>query len=237
MIPLELELENIHIAYGPSHIIFGISAVLKEGEVVCLLGRNGVGKTTTLRGIMGLNPPISGSIKFKGEEIAGKPPFLISRAGVGYVPEERRIFQDLNVSENLKIGQMKVRGTVGNWNLGKVYDLFPALKERSHHRGMELSGGEQQMLAIARSLMGNPELLLLDEPSQGLAPILQKKLGNLIKNLQQEGITIFLAEQSLRLALEVSSRVYILEKGTIKFEGTVDEINADESIKSKYLAV
>ena len=237
MIPLELELENIHIAYGPSHIIFGISAVLKEGEVVCLLGRNGVGKTTTLRGIMGLNPPISGSIKFKGEEIAGKPPFLISRAGVGYVPEERRIFQDLNVSENLKIGQMKVRGTVGGWSLEKVYDLFPSLKERSHHRGMELSGGEQQMLAIARSLMGNPQLLLLDEPSQGLAPILQKKLGNLIKNLQQEGITIFLAEQSLRLALEVSSRVYILEKGTIKFEGTVDEINADESIKSKYLAV
>lgn len=237
MIPLELELENVHISYGPSHIIFGISAVLKEGEVVCLLGRNGVGKTTTLRGIMGLTPPFSGSVKFKGKDITGEPPFAISRAGIGYVPEERRIFHDLNVSENLKIGQMKLRGRVGNWNLGKVYDLFPALKERSHHRGMELSGGEQQMLAIARALMGNPELLLLDEPSQGLAPILQRKLGNLIKSLRQEEITILLAEQSLRLALEVSSRVYILEKGIIKFDGTVDEINTDESIKNKYLAV
>jgi branched-chain amino acid transport system ATP-binding protein len=234
---LELELENVHISYGPSHIIFGISATLKEGEVVCLLGRNGVGKTTTFRGIMGLTPPISGNVRFKGKDITGKPPFVISRAGIGYVPEERRIFQDLNVSENLKIGQMKVRGTVGGWSLEKVYTLFPALKERSSHRGMELSGGEQQMLAIARSLMGNPALLLLDEPSQGLAPILQRKLGNLIRSLKQEGITILLAEQSLRLALEVSSRVYILEKGIIKFEGTVDEINADQSIKSKYLAV
>ena len=237
MIPLELELENVHISYGPSHIIFGISAVLKQGEVVCLLGRNGVGKTTTLRGIMGLTPPLSGSVRFRGKDVTGKPPFAISRAGIGYVPEDRRIFQDLNVSENLKIGQMSLRGGVATWNLDKVYALFPALKERSHHRGMELSGGEQQMLAIARALMGNPKLLLLDEPSQGLAPILQRKLGNLIKSLQQEGITIFLAEQSLRLALEVSSRVYILEKGIIRFEGTVDEINSDESIKSKYLAV
>ena len=235
MTPPELELEKVHISYGPSHIIFGISAILREGEVVCFLGRNGVGKTTTLLGVMGINPPFSGNIRFKGKDITRKPPFVISRAGIGYVPEERRIFQDLNVLENLKIGQMKLKGTTGGWSLEKVYTLFPALKERSRHRGMELSGGEQQMLAVARALMGNPELLLLDEPSQGLAPILQKKLGDLIRSLKQEGITILLAEQSLRLALEVSNRVYILEKGVIKFEGTIDEITAE--VRSKYLAV
>lgn len=237
MISSELELEKVHISYGLSHIIFGISLTIGREEIVCLLGRNGVGKTTTLRGIMGLTPPSLGVIKFKGEDITGRPPFVVARTGIGYVPEDRRIFRDLSVFENLKIGRMKGQEKTEGWNLEKVYDLFPGLRERSSHRGSQLSGGEQQMLAIARSLMGNPELLLLDEPSQGLAPILQRKLGNLIKSLKQEGITIFLAEQSLRLALEVSSRVYILEKGTIKFEGTVDEINADESIKSKYLAV
>jgi branched-chain amino acid transport system ATP-binding protein len=237
VISSELELEKVHISYGLSHIIFGISLTIGREEIVCLLGRNGVGKTTTLRGIMGLTPPSLGVIKFKGEDITGRPPFVVARTGIGYVPEDRRIFRDLSVFENLKIGRMKGQEKTEGWNLEKVYDLFPGLRERSSHRGSQLSGGEQQMLAIARSLMGNPELLLLDEPSQGLAPILQRKLGNLIKSLKQEGITIFLAEQSLRLALEVSSRVYILEKGTIKFEGTVDEINADESIKSKYLAV
>lgn len=233
----ELMLEEVHISYGLSHIIFGISLTVKAGETVCLLGRNGVGKTTTLQGIMGLSPPSSGVIKFKGENITGKPAFLVARAGIGFVPEDRRIFRDLSVLENLRIGAMKGQEKVDGWNLEKVYDLFPRLRERLAHRGSQISGGEQQMLAIARALMGNPELLLLDEPTQGLAPILQKKLASLIKSLKKEGITILLAEQSLRLALEVSDRLYVLEKGLIKFTGTVDEVNKDDGIIKRYLGV
>ncbi len=233
----DLQLEHVHISYGLSHIIFGISLTVNGGETVCLLGRNGVGKTTTLQSIMGLNPPSSGVIRFKGEEITGKPPFLISRAGLGFVPENRRIFRDLSVWENLKLGALKGRPSSTGWNLEKVYDLFPRLRERAEHRGSQLSGGEQQMLAIARALMGNPEFLLLDEPTQGLAPILQKALAELIKDLRKGGITILLAEQSLRLALEVSDRVYVIETGLIKFSGTVDEINEDKNILKKYLAV
>jgi branched-chain amino acid transport system ATP-binding protein len=232
-----LQLENVHISYGLSHIIFGISLTVNERETVCLLGRNGVGKTTTLQSVMGLNPPSSGVIKFKGEDITGRPPFLISRAGIGFVPENRRIFRDLTVLENLKIGALKRQQRARGWDFEKVYGLFPRLRERASHRGSQLSGGEQQMLAIARALVGNPEFLLLDEPTQGLAPILQKALAGLIRNLREEGITILLAEQSLRLALEVSDRVYIIEKGLIRFAGTVDEINEDKSILKKYLAV
>ena len=232
-----LELEDVHISYGPSHVVFGVSLNTDAGEVVCLLGRNGVGKTTTLRGIMGLVPPSAGFVRFKGKDVTGKPPFVIARAGIGYVPEDRGIFRDLSVLENLQIGGLTKRNGRGEWSLEKIYDLFPALRERSTHRGMELSGGEQQMLAIARALMGSPELLLLDEPSQGLAPIFQRKLGELIMGLKREGITILLAEQSLRLALEVSDRVYIIEKGLIKFEGTIAEINSNKDIIKRYLTV
>ena len=231
-----LELKGIHIAYGPSHIIFGISLDVDQGQVVCLLGRNGVGKTSTLSGIMGLVPPSSGTITFKGEDITGKQPFMISRAGIGYVPENKRIFRDLRVWENLKLGQMNPRESK-RWSFERTYALFPALKDRSNHQGTELSGGEQQMLAIARALMGDPDLLLLDEPSQGLAPILQKRLGSLIKSLKEEGITILLAEQSFSLASEVSEKVYVLEKGVIKFEGTIDDLKANEDMKKEYLAV
>ena len=233
----ELELENVDISYGLSHIIFGISLFVKAGEIACLLGRNGVGKTTTLQGIMGINQPSSGVIRYKDEVITGKPPFVVARAGIGYVPEDRRIFRDLSVLENLKIGALKGPSKPDGWNLEKVYNLFPRLKERLGHRGSQLSGGEQQMLAIARALMGNPDFLLLDEPTQGLAPILQQRLAGLIKSLKQEGITIFLAEQSLHLALEVSDRLYIMEKGLIKFEGTVAEVKEDKSVLKKYLAV
>lgn len=233
----DLELENVHISYGLSHIIFGISLNVKAGEIVCLLGRNGVGKTTTLLGIMGVNQPSSGVVRFKGQDITGKPPFVVARAGIGYVPEDRRIFRDLSVLENLKIGALKGSNKADGWNLDKVYKLFPRLQERANHRGSQLSGGEQQMLAIARALMGNPELLLLDEPTQGLAPILQQRLASLIKSLKQEGITIFLAEQSLHLALEVSDRLYIMEKGLIKFGGAVSEIDDDKTVIKKYLAV
>jgi branched-chain amino acid transport system ATP-binding protein len=233
----DLELENVHISYGLSHIIFGISLTVRSGEIVCLLGRNGVGKTTTLRGVMGLSPPSSGSVRFNGRDITGKSPFLVSRAGIGYVPEDRRIFRDLSVLENLKIGAIKASHRKDGWNLDKVFNLFPRLKERGAHRGSQLSGGEQQMLAIARALMGNPELLLLDEPTQGLAPILQKRLAELIRSLKQEGITILLAEQSLHLALQVSDRLYVIEKGLVRFGGTIDEVEQDKSIIKRYLAV
>ena len=232
-----LELENVHLSYGRSHIIFGISFGVMSGNVTSLLGRNGVGKTTTIRGIIGITPPFSGTIKFKGEDITGRPPFVISRIGIGYVPEDKRIFRSLRVWENLKLGRMKNQSDVGGWSMERIYTLFPILKERSSYWGTQLSGGEQQMLAIARALMGNPKLLLLDEPSQGLAPILQRRLAGTIKTLRQEGITVLLAEQSLRLASEVSDRVHILEKGALKFEGTIDELNANESIKREYLAV
>lgn len=231
-----LEIKDVHITYGPSHIIFGISLAVDQGRTVCLLGRNGVGKTTTLRGIMGLVPPLSGTVTFKGEDITGKQPFVISRAGIGYVPEDKGIFRDLSVRENLKLGQMKLRGQ-RKWGFERTYALFPALKERASHQGTELSGGEQQMLAIARALMGDPDLLLLDEPSQGLAPILQQKLGSLIKGLKQDGITILLAEQSFVLASAVSDGVYILEKGAIRFQGTIEELECDEDLKREYLAV
>jgi len=232
-----LELENVHISYGRSHIIFGISFDVMSGNVTSLLGRNGVGKTTTVRGIMGITPPFSGTIKFEGEEITRRPPYVISRIGIGYVPEDKRIFRSLKVWENLKLGRMKNQTDVAGWSIERIYALFPILKERSHSWGTQLSGGEQQMLAIARTLMGNPKLLLLDEPSQGLAPILQRRLAGTIRTLRQEGITVLLAEQSLRLASEVSDRVHILEKGVLRFEGTIDELNADERIKREYLAV
>ena len=232
-----LELENVHISYGRSHIIFGISFGVMSGNVTSLLGRNGVGKTTTVRGIMGITPPFSGTIKFEGEEITRRPPYVISRIGIGYVPEDKRIFRSLKVWENLKLGRMKNQTDVAGWSIERIYALFPILKERSHSWGTQLSGGEQQMLAIARTLMGNPKLLLLDEPSQGLAPILQRRLAGTIRTLRQEGITVLLAEQSLRLASEVSDRVHILEKGVLRFEGTIDELNADERIKREYLAV
>jgi branched-chain amino acid transport system ATP-binding protein len=232
-----LELKDVHISYGQSHIIFGISFDVMSGKVTSLLGRNGVGKTTTIRGIIGITPPSSGTIKFDGKDITGRPPFVISRVGIGYVPEDKRIFRNLRVWENLKLGRMKARTDGGDWSLERVYTLFPVLKRRSDYWGTQLSGGEQQMLAIARALMGNPRLLLLDEPSQGLAPILQKRLAETIKTLREEGITVLLAEQSLRLASEVSDRVHILEKGVLRFEGTIDELNADERTKREYLAV
>ena len=232
-----LELENVHISYGRSHIIFGISFGVMSGNVTSLLGRNGVGKTTTIRGIIGITPPFSGTIKFEGEDITRRPPYVISRIGIGYVPEDKRIFRSLKVWENLKLGRMKNQTEVAGWSIERIYALFPILKERSNYWGTQLSGGEQQMLAIARTLMGNPKLLLLDEPSQGLAPILQRRLAGTIRTLRQEGITVLLAEQSLRLASEVSDRVHILEKGVLRFEGTIDELNADERIKREYLAV
>ncbi len=232
-----LEVNNIYTAYGLSQILFGVSLKVQEGEVISLLGRNGVGKTTTLRSIMGLTPPQSGSIKWRGEEIAGKPTYEISRLGIGFVPEDRRILSALTVWENLDVAIQPGRKKENVWTLERVFDLFPALKPIQSRKGGYLSGGEQQMLTIARTLMSNPDLLLLDEPSEGLAPLVVQQLGEQIAKLRREGMTILLCEQNIRFSLDLSDRLYILEKGTVKYEGTVQDFMKDEKIGRTYLAV
>ncbi len=232
-----LEVNNIYTAYGLSQVLFGVSLKVQEGEVISLLGRNGVGKTTTLRSIMGLTPPKSGSIRWRAEEIAGKPTYQISRLGIGFVPEDRRIFSDLTVWENLDVAIRPSGKKENAWTLERVFDLFPALRPLQKRKGGYLSGGEQQMLTIARTLMSNPDLLLLDEPSEGLAPIVVHQLGEQIAKLRQEGMTILLCEQNTRFSLDLSDRLYILEKGTVKYEGTVQDFMKDEKIGRAYLAV
>jgi len=230
-----LEVENIHAYYGTSHILFGVSININQGEAVCLLGRNGAGKTTTLKTIIGLLPPRSGRIRFKGHEIVGKPPYQIARLGVGYVPDDRRIFPDLTVRQNLLLGRRERDGSI--WTLEKVYDLFPKLKELESHLGNELSGGEQQMLTIARTLMTNPELLLLDEPGEGLAPLVVKAMERQLAKIKKLGVTMLICEHNVGLALALSDRAYIMEKGTIRYEGSVEELRANEEVKRRYLMV
>ena len=232
-----LEVNNIYTAYGLSQILFGVSLKVQDREVISLLGRNGVGKTTTLRSIMGLTPPISGSIRWRGEEIVGKPTFQISRLGIGFVPEDRRIFSDLTVWENLDVAIRPGGKEENAWTLERVFDLFPALRPLQKRKGGYLSGGEQQMLTIARTLMSNPDLLLLDEPSEGLAPIVVHQLGEQIAKLREEGMTILLCEQNTRFSLDLSDRLYILEKGAVKYEGRVQDFMKDEKIGRAYLAV
>lgn len=228
-----LEVKDIHTYYGMSHILFGVSLTVAPGEVVCLLGRNGAGKTTTLRSIMGLTPPRQGSIKFKGEEIVGKKPYMLARQGMGYVPDDRRIFADLTVGENLEIAERKGE----EWNKARVFQLFPALKDIESRRGGYLSGGEQQMLTIARALMGNPEFLLLDEPTEGLAPLMVKALEEQIRKLREEGLTILLAEQNVRSALRLSDRGYIIDNGVIRYQGSIKELRENEEIRKRFLLV
>jgi len=232
-----LEVNNIYTPYGLSQILFGVSLQVGEGEVVSLLGRNGVGKTTTLRSIMGLTPPSSGSIKWKGEEIAGKPSYQIAKLGIGFVPEDRRIFSDLTVWENLDVAIQRSAKRRNVWTVGRVFELFPALEPIQNRRGGFLSGGEQQMLTIARTLMGNPDLLLLDEPSEGLAPIVVQQLGEQISKLKQEGMTILLCEQNAKFSLALSDRLYILEKGEVRYQGSVADFRKDEEAYRTYLAL
>jgi branched-chain amino acid transport system ATP-binding protein len=229
-----LEVNDIHTYYGSSHILFSLSLAMNEGETVCLLGRNGAGKTTTLRSIMGLTPPRSGSIRFKGTEIAGKSPFHISRLGVGFVPEDRRVFPSLTVREQLEVAYKK--GT-GDWTLQKIFGMFPQLERLQRHAGNQLSGGEQQMLTIGRTLMGNPELLLLDEPSEGLAPLVVEALAEQIKRLSEERITLLLSEMGLGLAVNLSHRAYVIDKGQNQWSGSCEELKANDDLKTKYLAL
>jgi len=231
-----LDIHEIHTYYGKSHVLQGISLSVGQDEVVCLLGRNGAGKSTTLKSIIGLVPPKQGSIKFKGQEIAGKEPFEIARLGIGYVPEDRRVFPDLTVKENLEVMPQRTVPQKEGWTVERLFGLFPILKRLQSSKGMELSGGEQQMLTIARTLMGNPEILLLDEPSEGLAPLIVRELEQLVRQIKNH-TTILLVEQNSRFAIELSNRGYIIEKGKISYEGDIKELRENKEIKEKYLAV
>jgi branched-chain amino acid transport system ATP-binding protein len=230
-----LEVNKINTYYGISHILFDVSLQVAQGEVVCVLGRNGVGKTTLLRSIMGLTVPKSGSLSFKGTPIRGKRPFEIAYLGIGFVPEDRIIFPKLSVRENLEMGIKK--GQKGPWTLERVYEIFPILKTRQTQMGGTLSGGEQQMLTIARTLMGNPELLLLDEPTEGLSPLIVKELEKQIRVLKEEGMTILLSEQNSTVTLNLSDRSYILEKGHVKWEGEVKVLQEKKEILKQYLGL
>lgn len=231
-----LEVKEISTFYGKSHILFDVSIYVDEGEVIGLLGRNGAGKSTTFRSIMGLTPPKSGSIEFKGEEIIGKPSYTIANKGIGYVPEEKRIFKGMTVLENLEVGFKKGKTNNNQWTTDKVYDLFPILKKFSNQMAGRMSGGEQQMLTIARTLMGNPELVLLDEPTTGLSPLIVKTLKENIIRLSKQ-ISIVLAEQNIKFALDLSHRAYIIDKGEIRHEDAIEKLRNDEKIMKKYLAI
>ena len=231
-----LELEDVHAGYGQGNVLFGVSFRVNQGEVVCILGRNGAGKSTTLKSIMGLVPLAPGRIAFLGRDLAGIPTYQRSRLGIGYVPEDRRIFPELSVRENLEAAR-KPSADGAQWTLERVFTLFPALRLMERRHGGSLSGGEQQMLTIARTLMGNPRLLLLDEPSEGLAPIVIANLREQITRLKADGLTILLCEQNLAFARALSDRAYIIDKGMLRFAGTFKELEENPEVKRAHLMV
>ena len=233
----DLKVDGIHTAYGLSQVLFGVSLDVKAGECIALIGRNGVGKTTTMRSIMGLTPPRQGQVVWKGHDIARLGPHRICQLGIGFVPEDRRIFPELSVWENLDIARRSGAGGKTTWREEQVFALFPDLAEIRDRRGGVLSGGQQQMLTIARTLMGNPELLLLDEPSEGLAPLIVELLQQRVAELKATGLSIVLAEQNLQFVMALADRVYILEKGEVRFTGTPADLRADEGIVHQYLTV
>jgi branched-chain amino acid transport system ATP-binding protein len=232
-----LEMRDVHTFYGTSHVLFGVSLDVAQGETVCLMGRNGAGKTTTFRSIVGLTPPRSGSILFHGKEIVGKKIHRIARLGVGYVPEDRQIFPNLTVRENLEIGRSSGIPRKDGWSVEKVYALFPVLEKYNRKPGGQLSGGEQQMLTIGRTLMGNPDLVLLDEPTEGLAPVIVIALKEMILRLKEMGTTILLSEQNVKFAVKVSDRVFIIDNGAIRYNNDIKGFVEDEGVQKRYLAV
>lgn len=233
-----LETSGINTYYGTSHILFDVTLHMKQGELVCILGRNGSGKTTTLRSIMGLTAPRTGSVKFHGEDLCGKPSYYIAQKGIGYVPDNRLIFPDLTVLENLEIGRKNSEHYKGDpWTIDRVYDIFPHLKKLEKHLGGHLSGGEQQMLSIGRTLMGNPELILLDEPVEGLAPLIVKDFAEKLIKLKELGVTILFSEQNIRFSLAIAERAYVINKGRIEYAATIEELCGNEEIKQKYLMI
>jgi branched-chain amino acid transport system ATP-binding protein len=230
-----LELENIHAYYGPSHVLHGVSMTVRPGEVACLLGRNGAGKTTTMLATMGYLPPLPGTVRFKGQDISGWAPHRVARLGFGFVPQERGIFPSLTVRENLTT---TARGGPGaRWTLDSAFRLFPRLQERQGNLGHQLSGGEQQMLSIARALMLNPSVLLLDEPSEGIAPLIVAEIMQVIRHVRDEGMAVLLIEQNLGAALEVGDRYHVMSKGQICFSGTRAQLEADAETMDRHLAV
>jgi branched-chain amino acid transport system ATP-binding protein len=236
-----LEVHELNTFYGASHVLQGISLNVAEGELVALLGRNGMGKSTTLKTIMGLVKSKSGSVIFEGKEITGFPPFKAAQAGIGYVPEERRIFPELSVLDNLllgvKGGKMGDPNDPNVWTIDRIFSHFPKLKERTHQQGRFLSGGEQQMLSIGRSLMGNPKLLLVDEPTEGLAPIMVQEVRNVLEEINKAGVSILLVEHNLKVALSLSHRVYLMGKAHIGYSGSVEELKNNNEVRAKYLEV
>ncbi len=230
-----LHVDKIHTYYGLSHILFDVSLHVAKGEIVCLLGRNGAGKSTTMRSIMGLTPPRQGEIVFKGVACNNRKPYQLARMGMGYVPDDRRVFADLTVEENLEISGRNYRE--GGWDMTRVFEYFPALEKIASRRAGFLSGGEQQMLTIARALMTNPELLLLDEPTEGLAPLIVATLADQILQLKESGLTVLLAEQNQAVALKISDRGYVIDNGTIRYQGTIEQLRENEALRKKYLCV
>jgi branched-chain amino acid transport system ATP-binding protein len=232
-----LRVKDLHAFYGRAHILHGVSLEAREGEVVALLGRNGAGKSTAMKAIMGLVPPAQGEVSFGGQRIERLPPYRIARLGLGYVPEERRIFTELTVTENLEVGRQVARSGAPTWTENKLFRLFPNLAAMCDRPGGRMSGGEQQMLTIARTLMGNPRCVLLDEPSEGLAPIIVEQMANSIRALKGEGLSVLLSEQNLHFSQAVADRAYIIEKGQIRFGGSMAELTADASLREQYLSV
>jgi branched-chain amino acid transport system ATP-binding protein len=235
-----LQLKDVHTYYDLSHILFGINFSVEEGSLVCILGRNGAGKTTTMRSIMGLTKPRKGEVLFRGKNLVGLPPYKVARLGVGFVPEDRLMFPDLSVKENLEIGARilhKKPNAEIKWTLERVWQAFPKLELLKNRKGGYLSGGEQQMLTIARTLMGNPDLILLDEPCEGLAPLIVKMLGELILTIAQTGSTILLAEQNVKFALDIAEKGFIIEKGVIKYQGTAQELKDNDEVRRQFLGV
>lgn len=231
-----LQVEGIHTYYGLSHILFDVSLTVNRGEIVCLLGRNGAGKTTIMRSIMGLTPPRQGRISFKGEDVTGMKPYLLARRGIGYVPDDRRVFADLTVGENLEISERR-SGDFPLWTKESLYRFFPTLRPIDTRKAGLLSGGEQQMLTIARALITNPDFLLLDEPTEGLSPLIVKTLAGQILGLKEKGLTVLLAEQNQNIALGLSDRGYIIDNGYIRYQGSIEALRDNEDVRKKYLLV
>ena len=231
-----LEVEALRAGYGPAEILFGVSLKLARGEVAALMGRNGAGKSTTLKAIMGLLPPRAGQVRFAGQEIAGLPAFRIARLGLGYVPEDRRIFTDLTVAENLEVGRRAARGHAA-WTPERLFEIFPNLAAMRGRRAAAMSGGEQQMLAIARTLMGNPDAVLLDEPSEGLAPVILELMAEAVLRMKREGIAVLLSEQNFDFAAAVADRAYVIERGEIRYDGSMAALEADPALRAQHLSL
>jgi branched-chain amino acid transport system ATP-binding protein len=236
-----LDVKGLNTYYGESHVLQDMSVAVDNGEIVALLGRNGMGKSTTLKSIMGLVKPQSGTILFQGKDISKSPPYKTARIGIGYVPEERRIFPNLSVQDNLRMGikhgAAAKTGSQNKWTFDRIFEHFPFMKARTHQRGALLSGGEQQMLAIGRTLMGNPDLLLVDEPTEGLAPVMVKEVRDILEEINKTGVSILLVEHNLKVAMSLADRVYLMGKAHLGFTGTKEELDERPDIRAKYLEV